>query len=486
MKTPVVLICLASLLVIFTSCYRMRASKGGGEIKNIPGRTVNASDILLAPGYQIESVASGLTFPTAIAFDGEGTLHFIETGYSYGEVWTEPKLIRLSSNGEKRIIAQGSKNGPWNGLAYHSGNFYVSEGGALEGGKILKITPSGEMTTLVDGLPSIGDHHTNALVIRAGHIYFGQGTATNSAVVGEDNASFGWLKRQKDFHDIPCGDVVLTGENYESANVLTDDPNDRASTGAFVPFGTKTSPGQVIKGKVPCTGAIMRIPLEGGPAEVVAWGLRNPFGLALSADETLYTTENAFDDRGSRPVWGAGDALWEVKQDTWFGWPDFSEGLPIKNDEEFKAPSSKAVKPLLQKNPGEPPRPVAIFGVHASACGLDFSKDAAFGHEGEAFVAEFGDMAPGVGKVLEPVGFKIVRVNTNNGVIRDFAVNKGKRNGPASWLKHGGLERPVSVKFDPSGKTLYVVDFGILKMTDEGPQPQQNTGVIWKITKRGL
>ena len=66
-------------------------------------------------------------------------------------------------------------------------------------------------------------------------------------------------------------------------------------------------------------------------------------------------------------------------------------------------------------------------------------------------------------KVLFPVGFKIVRVNTETGVIRDFATNKGKRNGPASWLKSGGLERPLSVKFDRSGSNLYVVDFGIMK-----------------------
>jgi hypothetical protein len=65
----------------------------------------------------------------------------------------------------------------------------------------------------------------------------------------------------------------------------------------------------------------------------------------------------------------------------------------------------------------------------------------------------------------------------------DFAVNKGKRNGAATWLKKGGLERPISLKFDPSGKALYLVDFGILRMTDKGPQPLKKTGLIWKISK---
>jgi hypothetical protein len=43
---------------------------------------------------------------------------------------------------------------------------------------------------------------------------------------------------------------------------------------------------------------------------------------------------------------------------------------------------------------------------------------------------------------------KFVRVNIDNGVINEFASNKGKRNGPASWLKKSELEWPVSVKFD--------------------------------------
>jgi glucose/arabinose dehydrogenase len=472
------------VVIALSGCYRMRTSKGGGEIKSISARKISTKDILLAPGYKVELVAQGFTFPSAAAFDDKGNLYVIETGYAYGEIWREPRLIRVQPDGSPQEVVKGSRNGPWTGVIFHQGNFYISEGGEAEGGKILRVSPQGDIHTLVDHLPSMGDHHTNALVIKDNYIYFGQGTATNSAIVGPDNAEYGWLKRHKAFHDIPCGDITVTGENYESSDVLTDDPNDKTFTGAFSAFGTKTTAGQVIKGQVPCTGAILRIPIEGGGVEMVSWGLRNPYGLAVSPDGVLYTSENAYDDRGSRPVWGAGDVLWEVKQGVWYGWPDFSAGKPIQYDEEFKAPAKNRVKPLVQRLPNEPPKPVAVFGVHSSSNGLDFSGSDSFGFRGEAFVAQFGDMAPKVGKLLEPVGFKIVRVNVNDGVIRDFAVNKGKRNGPASWLKSGGLERPLSVKFDPSGKALYVVDFGILKMTEHGPEPQENTGVIWKISKK--
>ncbi len=71
----------------------------------------------------------------------------------------------------------------------------------------------------------------------------------------------------------------------------------------------------------------------------------------------------------------------------------------------------------------------------------------------------------------------------SNGVDEDFATNKGKRNGPASGLKNQGLERPISVRFDTAGENLYIVDYGIVKMSDLGPKPLEKTGVIWKISK---
>ena len=469
--------------LFFTSCYRMRKSNGGGQIDEVPQRTINAADIALHPGYKIEPVATGFTFPTACAFDDEGRLHVIEAGYSYGEVWAEPKLIRVDANGNKTTVATGPRNGPWSGITWYDGAFYVAEGGEMEGGRILRITKDGNITELIKNLPSVGDHHTNGPAIKDGYIYFGQGTATNSGVVGPDNAEFGWLFRKKDFHDIPCNDITLAGQNFTSPNPLTPDENDQVTTGAYSPFGTPSTEGQVVKGKIPCTGSVMRIPLAGGAPEVVAWGFRNPFGLAFSPDGRLFVTENGYDERGSRKVWGTGDVLWEIKAGTWYGWPDFSAGKKMWSDEEFAGPN-KELRPILKNHPNNPPQPAAIFGVHSSSNGLDFSNNDAFGFRGQAFVAQFGDMSPKVGKVLSPVGFKVVRVDVNTGIIRDFAVNKGKRNGPATYLNKGGLERPVSVKFHPSENALYVVDFGIMKVTQQGPQPQTNTGVIWRITKQ--
>ncbi|MBJ6117300.1 PQQ-dependent sugar dehydrogenase [Pontibacter sp. BT310] len=469
------------LFVSVAGCYRMRSSNGGAEGTNLTtNRPLNPSDIELPAGYTAEVVASELTFPTDVAFDEAGQVYAIEAGYSYGEEFLEPKLIRVAPGGNKTIVATGELNGPWTGITYHNGNFYVAEGGQKTGGKILKITPEGTISSLVENLPSLGDHHTNGPTIGPdGKLYFGIGTATNSGVVGPDNYNMGWLKRNPDFHDIPCQDITITRQNFTSTHPETKQP---MTTGAYQPYGTAVKDGQVIPGAIPCSGAVLRMGADGGTMELVAWGFRNPFGLAFAPNGSLYVTDNGYDERGSRSVWGVGDYLWQVQQGQWYGWPDFAGGLAFNGD-RFQTPSKEAPKPILTQHPAKPPHPAATLGVHSSSNGLDFSTSASFGHTGEAFVAQFGDMAPNVGKVMAPVGFKVVRVNVGNGVVTDFAVNKGTKNAPASMLKKGGLERPVAVKFSPDGTALYIVDFGVMHVEDGKTTPQKNTGVIWKVTR---
>ena len=464
-------------------CYAQRPSGGGQQTRFSGSRRVASEDIAVPAGYRVDVVATGLTFPTGVTFDDAGHAYVLEAGYVYGEQWAAPRLLRVAESGATSVVASGEKNGPWNGVAFHRGAFYVAEGGELEGGRILRIDEGGAKKTLIDHLPSLGDHHTNGPAVGPdGALYFGQGVATNSAVVGEDNASFGWLARHPDFHDVPCRDVTLAGRNFETSNPLTPEPRDRAVTGAYLPFGTPSKPGQKIEGEVPCGGAVMKIPIAGGRPELVAWGFRNPFGLAFDGKGRLFVTDNGYDDRGSRPVWGSGDLLWLVHEGSWYGWPDYSGDEPLTR-KAFDPPTHEKPEPLLAPEPGRPPKPVAILPVHASANGLDFSRSAAFGHVGQAFVALFGDMTPGVGKLLAPVGFKVVRVDVETGVIDDFMVNRGRLNGPASKFGGRGIERPVAVRFDPSGRSLYVVDFGVMTAVGGKPAAVQGTGVLWRIVR---
>lgn len=291
---------------------------------------------------------------------------------------------------------------------------------------------------IVTDLPH-GDHHNNKIVFGPdGKLYMGQGTVTNSGVVGVDNYLFGWLKARPQNHETPCRDVTLTGENFESENPLTE-ASDRATTGAFKPFGTPSTAGEVIRGNVKCGGSIVRFNTDGSGFELVAWGLRNPFGVQFDRSGQLWTTNHGADVRGSRNIFNDPDYLIRVEQGGWYGFPDYFDGRPV-TDARFNPPEKPKPTFLLRDHPARAPI-FATFSSHAGANGLAFSPGGEFGHEGEAFVAAFGTFAPvTTGVNVNPAGFGVLRVDTKTRKVHDFIDNDLP--GPAYVNQQNGLNRP--------------------------------------------
>jgi glucose/arabinose dehydrogenase len=186
-------------------------------------------------------------------------------------------------------------------------------------------------------------------------LYFGQGAATNSGIVWPDSRQLSWLRKIADVRDIPGKDVVLTGEDGEC-----QEDGRAVRTGAFQPFGVPRHPGQRIRGRLPCTSAIMRCDLHGLNLELVAWGLRNPYGLGFLPDGRLLALDLGFNDRGSRPVGNAPSCLFEVTAGAWYGWPDFVGGMPV-TDEMFCSSSGVRRRFLLANHDelGPPQKPLS-------------------------------------------------------------------------------------------------------------------------------
>jgi glucose/arabinose dehydrogenase len=317
-----------------------------------------------------------------------------------------------------------------------------------------------------------------------GKLYFGVGTATNAGVVGSDIFAYEWLPKFPDFHDLPAQDIVLAGRNYEYKNVMGN-VLATVHSGAYVPFGTETTPGQVVRGSVKCNGSILRCNLDGSGLEVVAWGLRNPYGLAFAPDGRLYATEHGMDDRGGRYIVGDLDDFYEIRQGQWYGWPDFASGVRLDDPHWDEGGQGRA--PVLAAFPDpDPPKPLVSFEAHAAANGVCFAADPSFGFAGDAFVALFGDIAPVTTvRMAAPRGYKVVRIDLQRRQIVDFAVNKIA--GPASLLPHGGFERPSHCAFGPDGN-LYVVDFGKVQIAPEvgGVRMVAGTGALWRIRATGV
>lgn len=458
------------------------------KIRREGPRGFNPKDILLPQGYTAELVASGFNTPVHCCFDEEGYCYVIESGHKIDAV---PRILKVDTRSGEWETFYTLPEDKWikgaavTGACWHKGYLYV-----INTDTLMRIDRNGQTEEILTDLAGRGDHQINHPIIGPDEkIYFGAGCATNAGVVGADNFGFEWLTKNPEFCDVPAKDIKLAGRNFKARNILGD-LRETVETGAYSPFGTPTSPGQAIKGNVKCNGAILRCDLDGSNLEMVAWGLRNPYGLAFTEDGQLFATEHGMDERGARYIVDDPDDFYQIKEGEWYGWPDFASGIRL--DDPYWGEGGHGREPVLAEFPNPyPPRPLVSFQTHAAANGFDFCRNPEFGFEGDAFVACFGDLAPitTITKAVTPAGFKVVRVDMGTGQIRDFAVNR--MTGPASKLPHEGFERPSHCQFGPDGH-LYVVDFGIIHIAPErGAIRQQiGTGSLWRIRRvpgpRGL
>jgi glucose/arabinose dehydrogenase len=470
-----------------------------------------STDIFNLPsGYKIEPVLWNLTLPSTVTFDDNGTMYVAESGYSYGEFKPIPRILKVDLvHNRTAVLVDRGLNGPITDIEFnkYNGVLYVSHRGVISA-----VDMGGHIKDLIVGLPSTGDHHNNQIAIGPdGRFYFGQGTVTNTGVAGEDSYAYGWLKTSPELHDIPCTDITLTGQNFNSSNPLTpQNLMDMATTGAFVPFNHTTTEGQVIKGDVKCSGSIISSNANGTDLRVVAWGLRNPYGVALTDDgKKLIVANNGADERGSRRVGNDTDKIYSLDLSNssaqFLGWPDyFGNGEPV-TDNKFVSESARAdnnpLQFLLQSLPPVE-KPLTLLEEGVAVTQIAVSNSTNFGFKGNAFITEFGTMAPLIhpfAQLTQPmpgiqpsiVGQKVVMLDPNTGNHSDFL----------SLKSIDKSFRPVGVKFDLKGDALYVVSIGktevrtdvpVSNLTSSGlypfatihamPWAFANTGVVWKIT----
>jgi glucose/arabinose dehydrogenase len=412
-----------------------------------------------------EAVLADLHFPTGLAFGDDGALFVSESGLPFGGAPRGGRVWRIEDSRRELVI--GDLRPPVNGVTFHEGWLYVTEAGhpsrivrvdlseegpgRPERGPVATLPAasdrprhspgaSGRVQTVVEGLPGPGNYHANMVAFGPdGKLYFSQGAMTNTGVIGLDAYDLGWLRLLPHAHDVPGLEVALAHVEF-----TTDDSREggtgRAVTGPFADFGTVHPEGTRIPAQLPCTSAVMRCDPDGSGLELVAWGLRNAFGLLFTRDGRLLATDQGADDRGSRPVGNVPELLYEVHADRWYGWPDFVGGVPIC-DPRFAPEGGQAPAFVLVNHDELPPpeRPLAELPAHTAATKLDEAPD------GRVVVAMFGDEVP----MTAPSG---PRVGRNLAVLD-----------PGTWaatfLPTPTLHRPLDVKFGPDGR-LYVLDFG--------------------------
>lgn len=452
------------------------------ELPRIPPPNPQAATV--PQGFSVEVFAANLTYPTSIEFDDRGGIYVAEAGYNYGDEVAPARILYYTSSGSPPEIVASQLSGPVTDILWRNGQLYISHRG-----KISVMQPGRGVRDLVTGLPSLGDHHNNSLAAGPdGKIYFGQGTATNSGVVGLDNFKHGWLQKYPEFHDIPARDIRLRGQTFQAPDpiaLLTAQEQRTVETSAFQPFGRTAD---MVRGQTKANGTILRMNPDGSGLEVYAWGLRNPFGLGFTPDGRLFATDAGYDERGVRPIANAPDCLWEVRQGGWYGFPDFVAGIPV-TDERFRPRNGPAPEFLLAEHPPVE-KPVLTLPPHTSGTKFDLSRGGAFG-AGQVYLAMTGDMTPMTGEATEHPGYGVARVDLNTLQITPFFRTRPEALGPRGleYVATAGPKRPVDVKFSPDGNSLFVVDIGAMALvpTAIGPMPRPfpGSGVIWRISAAG-
>ena len=463
-------------------------------------------------GYTIEKVVDGLTFATGMTWDDQGRMYVAEAGGGFLEEAPPPRILRIEPGRATEVVNLNGKGVRDSvvGLTWHQGAFYITHRAEDFTGAVSRVTMDGMVAQVLSGITdSRSEHQVNDIKVGPdGRMYIGSGPAGNSGVIGIDLAPFVGLNPE--IKTTPCRDYVLTGQNFMTPDFRTVDEPDTTMTGAFVPFGTATMPGQRIQGSNKCGGSILVFDPANAEATVrpYADGMRNVIGLAWNKQGEMFTAVNGYDIRGSRPVNDEWDPTYRVREGTWYGFPDFSAALEPLSDPKFDSPDSLQAPIVVNGQPQgkglgflidhaasglTPPDRGLVAGLHefgSSPSLLDFAPDSWSDMAGRLFVAEFGDLSPATNPLRNAnTGFQITYIDPATKRAVPFARNA--KPGPASGqnAKGMGLERPFDVKFGPDG-AMYISDYGSVLVNpadaEKGDDPYEfppKTGAIWKVTR---
>ena len=468
-------------------------------------------------GMVLKEVVKNLTGPCDFEEDAEGNWIIAESGMG----GFDPRIFGFKKDGTYFTIYPASRYnipsvtpfnlidprfkiyGPLGGICCDNGRIYVTHRDVNGNGVVTAFNYDGSHFTVVAGLPAQGDNGMSDIAVGpTGRLWFGVGSATNSGVVGLDN--WEWVKKHGDFCDKSFVDLKLNGYHFKSKNPDAGIGSPEiAVTAPFQPFNVSTET-RIRRSSFP-TGAIYSADPNGGGLHPEAHGIRAPRGLAFSEFGTLYITNNGSELRGTRPIADDPDSMLKIVSGGWYGFPDYSADLQPITDARFQ-PKGDQLKLLVKSgyreiaflidhnasNKGEglisPVRNTllqAVFPSLSGAARFEFvpNRGPLAQFQGNAIVPLGGDHAPfatsGL-KIVEPQGFKIVRVDPTSREVTDFIRNTKVK--PASMIPHnqGLLERPVAVKFGRDG-SLYIVDFGEMDTRFQRFRVRSHTGRIFKL-----
>lgn len=185
---------------------------------------------------------------------------------------------------------------------------------------------------LIKDLPNLGENKYTKLLIEDDILYITIGTNTNSGILDKDSTDC----------DVPSFEWILSGENYGDNN-----------TGAFVEYGIQNKSGEKVKEGIISNGTILSYDFTSGKISTFATGIRNIEGLDFNNEGKIIAIVGGMEDKGSRAVKDDKDYIYEIKENAWYGWPDYSGGDSITSP-KFSDGTNK-LEPVISNPPTKTP-----------------------------------------------------------------------------------------------------------------------------------
>lgn len=189
-----------------------------------------------------------------------------------------------------------------------------------------------EILELIKDLPNLGENKYTKLLIEDDILYITIGSNTNSGILDKDSTDC----------DVPSFEWILSGENYGDNN-----------TGAFVEYGIQNKSGEKVKEGIISNGTILSYDFTSGKISTFATGIRNIEGLDFNNEGKIIAIVGGMEDKGSRAVKDDKDYIYEIKENAWYGWPDYSGGDSITSP-KFSDGTNK-LEPVISNPPTKTP-----------------------------------------------------------------------------------------------------------------------------------
>ncbi len=163
---------------------------------------------------------------------------------------------------------------------------------------------------IIEGLPNYGLHKDTKLLLDKDNLYVTIGSNTNSGIVEKD----------KDKPDKPSFSWVASGATFGEAK-----------TSGFSKYGVSVTSGEVGIEAPLSNASILKYSLEDKSYKMFASGIRNIEGLDSSKDGKIIAIYEGMNNSGPRPIYNDSDYIYEIKEDAWYGWPDYSGGDSVES-----------------------------------------------------------------------------------------------------------------------------------------------------------